>query len=110
LIIMSCRQSRLSTCLPSARVLQIISPTICDRDNNMRLASHNATHDTSNVATTDHNTDTMDHSMQSAFVSAFSKLNKQRIRLSNMAAEGEDPDTTQNTSEAQEAVDALQKV
>jgi hypothetical protein len=52
----------------------------------------------------------MDHSMQSAFVSAFSKLNKQRIGLSNMAAKGEDPDTTQNTSEAQEAVDALQKV
>jgi hypothetical protein len=52
----------------------------------------------------------MEHSMQSAFVCAFSKLNKQRIRLSNMAAEDEHLGTTYNTHEAQEAVDALQKV
>lgn len=48
--------------------------------------------------------------MQSAFVRAFFKLNKQRLRLSNMAAEGEHAGTTHNTHEAQEAVDALQKV
>lgn len=48
--------------------------------------------------------------MQNTFVCAFSKLNKQRIRLSNMAAEGEHAGTTHNTHEAQEAVDALQKV
>jgi hypothetical protein len=52
----------------------------------------------------------MDPSTQSAFVCAFSKLNKQRIRLSKMAVEGEDLDTSHNTHEAREAVDALQKV
>ena len=62
----------------------------------------------------DHDTDNEDNNMQNTFVCEFSKLNKQRIRLSKMAAEGEAedpiPDTTHNTHEAQEAVDALQKV
>lgn len=48
--------------------------------------------------------------MQSAFVCAFSKLNKQRIHLSKMAAEGESLDSSHNTHEAWEALDALQKV
>ena len=37
----------------------------------------------------DHDTDNEDNNMQNTFVCAFSKLNKQRIRLSKMAAEGE---------------------
>lgn len=51
--------------------------------------------------------------MQNTFVRAFSKLNKQRIHLSSVAAEGqrrEDPAPTNNIHEAQEAVEALQKV
>lgn len=61
----------------------------------------------------DHVTEFKDCHMKNTFVHAFSKLNKQRIHLSNMAAEGqesEDLDPTHNTHEAQEALDALQKV
>ncbi|KAM0708754.1 hypothetical protein Q7P35_005407 [Cladosporium inversicolor] len=49
--------------------------------------------------------------MQNTFVRAFSKLNKQRIHLSSVAAEGqrrEDPAPTNSIYEAQDAVDALQ--
>jgi hypothetical protein len=61
----------------------------------------------------DHDTDITDHKMQDTFVNAFSKLNKQRIHLYKMATEGqrrETLDPAHNLHEAQEAVDALQKV
>jgi hypothetical protein len=88
--------------------------TICDRDYDLRLAIYNINHGIhQEIATMDHDTDLTDCHMKNTFVQAFSKLNKQRIHLSNMAAEGqesEDLGPTHNTHEAQEALDALQKV
>jgi hypothetical protein len=88
--------------------------TICDRDYDLRLASYNIYHGIhQEIAIMDHDTDLTDRHMKNTFVNAFSKLNKQRIHLYNMAAEGQESEVlnpTHNTHEAQEAVDALRKV
>lgn len=68
------------------------------------------------MATIDYDTDSTDSSMQNIIACALSKLNRQRIYQSNIAAEGQDNHDLsagrkiQDAQQAQEAVDALQKV
>lgn len=61
-------------------------------------------------------TDSADYDIQDTIAHALSRLNKQRIYQSNIAAEGQDGDNLsasrkiQDAQRAQEAVDALRKV
>ena len=61
-------------------------------------------------------TDSVDHDIQDEIAHALSRLNKQRIHLSIIAAEGQDGENLsasrkiQDAQQAQEAVDALRKV
>ena len=91
-----------------------ILTTIRDRDRDRRRDSYNINYGIhQQIATMDHDTDLTDRNMKNTFVHAFFRLNKQRIHLSSMAAEGqgsENLNPSHNIHEAQEAVDALQKV
>jgi hypothetical protein len=68
------------------------------------------------MAALDYDTNSTDSSVQNKIACALSKLNKQRIYQSNIAAEGQDNHALSasrkihNAQQAQEAVDALRKV